>query len=226
MEQEKDIEKLFVARFIDLWMCFNSGKFIGPDIRTVGIRYYKILSSEDIDFKTFNRICNSVEKDFNSLGYDFNLAAYVLDCVRAERAGKMQIEDTAYSYPIELPTNREPIEPTSPSIAEAIRKLKTAGLYDWVSLLERINAKRIRGGGKYAPYECEACRDTGWIPMAENSVATCTCKRGQRFKPDGKSIEFYRDGRPCNVKQATIENCKAAASDDICNPILVEAAPF
>ncbi len=206
----------FVNRYLDLWSFFNSGKQIPPGLRDTGKRYYQFLFEENVDFKTFNRICKGVEKEFLTLGYDFNLVAYVLDCVRLERAKKIQDEENFYHRPIELPATGEPIQPSNPKMEKSIEKLKKVGLFNWISLLERINANRIRGGGKYVKDQCEACNNTGGVSLPDNSVATGLGPRGQRIRNDGKQIElgFSEKGKKQVVKQASKEDCSSAACGD------------
>ncbi|MFH0987634.1 MAG: hypothetical protein V1841_01940 [Patescibacteria group bacterium] len=203
----------FVNRYLDLWLFFNSGKQIPPGLRDTGKRYYQFLSEENVDFKMFDRICKSVEKEFLTLGYDFNLVAYVLDCVRSERAKRVQDEENFYRLPVELPATGKPIQPSSPEMEKSLEKLKKAGLFNWISLLEKINAKRISGGGKYVMNQCEACNNTGWVPLPNNSVATCLCPRGQKIRNSGKQIEsgFSEKGKKQVVKQASKEECSSAA---------------
>lgn len=163
MEQSKEIEKLFVGRFIDLWMCFNPGKFTSADIRNVGIRYYKILSAEGIDFKTFDLICNSVERDFSSLGYDFNLAAYVMDCVRSERVEKEQERLRVFSEPVELPATSTQLFSENPRMAESIKILEKRGVNSFSKVIQKLNTLRQCGKFLNYNYRCFACMDTGFV---------------------------------------------------------------
>jgi hypothetical protein len=237
-DQEKQEKLDFTNRYFDFWLSFNPGKSISSGLPIIAKKYYMLLASEGVKYKDFDCICTTLEKEWTSLGYEFNLVAYVLDYLRSERECEQQVKDRSHKDPVVLPAKGEEVAPMSPAIAKAMEKLRITherivnerGGRDRVDLypvILRINAKRAKSEIKYIPYNCEACKDTGWVEIEKNSVATCTCFKGQRLcKKDGEQIEFYRDDKKYKVKQATVDECKKAAEINNGHPAILTAVPF
>ncbi len=217
MEHCRDTEKLFIGRYIDFWSYFNPGRSIPAGLGDVARRYYQDLLSENIDFKTFDRICKAIEKDFTTLGYDFNLTGYVIDCVKSEKLAKSQNEDVFYRREIKIPENREPVIAANHAVFNVIEDLKKRGFHKWVSLLERINANRKESHDQYEYIQCEACRDSGWVSLPGNTAATCTCHRGQKIRDiSGKKIDLgIHNGKHQVVREATPEERKTSARNEV-----------
>lgn len=235
-EDQKKQERLdFTNRYFDFWSSFNPGRTIPVGLPSVAKKYYSLLFEEGVKYKDFDQVCTMLEKEWPSLGYEFNLVAYVIEFIRNERAEKIKVEEMFCGTPIKLPVARKEIKPITPDMKRAMETIKMRSPNKLFPLIERINARRAEGGGRYIANECEACLDTGWVEIKKGFVATCTCQRGKRLRTKGDNrIEFYRDNKICKTKQATIKECGEAIARNNGNntstpqpaQVETEGAPF
>jgi hypothetical protein len=213
MENSDNIKE-FSARYLDFWKHFNPGRPVTKILLDTAKKYAADQIMFGVRYQDFDRMCRELEHDMSELPYSFNLVAYVCDWVRQERVERILEEENRMRQPIALPVKGTPIVTKNSEMDLAVEKLKRAGLYNWIGLLERINAKRASGEAVAETQpNCYACSDTGWVDL-HGSVATCVCPRGQRIRGlDGRRIRLGRgpDGGTLVVAEATPEQCRAAA---------------
>ncbi len=163
---DKNVElKAFIGRYFDFWSYFNPGRAIPSGLGDTAKRYYQDLTDENVKFEDFDRICKTVEKDFGSLGYDFNIVSYVIDRIRVEKLDKIYANKNNPPAISELaPEDR--LFSGNQKTDKAIKILEKNKIKSFSLIIEKLRNLREQGKFLAFDYKCFSCMDTGFVSLS------------------------------------------------------------
>uniref|UniRef100_A0A6M3IYX6 Uncharacterized protein n=1 Tax=viral metagenome TaxID=1070528 RepID=A0A6M3IYX6_9ZZZZ len=205
----------FAERYFDFWIIFHPGQKMTDEVIESANVLYEKFNHTKVSYELIDEILTTIEADWKELPYSFNLFAYVGDWIRTYKLENLVSQETFDKKPIDLPSEKK-FDPEQEALikqkCEELEKKIGQILPNWLSIVRKINAKRLSGQDKYQNYRCWSCMDSGWMTVKPGFSATCTCDRGQRIRgKDGKKIHC---GEKLVVREATIEECMAAAKNN------------